>query len=396
METQKFQNLNDENYEDLVQEFNIQTKNSKEKSCFIPLSESYYKTDWTSIVFKNPDTNTSPSWEVMSAFIKELNMFIEKYSDVEINDPHSKQTLYPLIVVDNWLLYEPFGVCSSKRKVIGFRCRTHNYLIQHMDEKDATKLRDVKMIKMMYDPYDVNDALSKKLPPVKDGRFKKIASSLYNNYLYPILIIELINVMEKKRNTYVRGKLSALVSKFTPSNPQNKELYDLLKDYPSDYKTVKKLLIHNLMVMTSDKKKAVVEGFVNKKMFNKSEIISIIENSVFDFDRKLFGILKKMPRDDLVIKLMSIFSKITVDTEPKFKGEFPNMIMSCETNHPYCQNKKLMIKKNKLQDILNIMAADILNPVKAKYIFSPIFVKNTIDYFKFIIRKNEHIMISIC
>jgi hypothetical protein len=105
--------------------------------------------------------------------------------------------------------------------------------------------------------------------------------------------------------------------------------------------------------------------------------------------------LKKMPRKDLVIELMSIFSKITVDGEPKFEGDFPNMLMSCEINNPYCQNKKLIIRKSKLQDILNIMAADILNPVKAKYIFSPMFVKNTIDYFKFIIRKDEHIMISI-
>ena len=322
-------------------------------------------------------------------------MFIKKYSEVKINDPHIRQTLYPLIIVDNWLLYEPFGVRSSNRKVIGFRCQAHNYLMQPMDEKDATKLRDVKMIKMIYDPYDVNNALSKNLLPVKDDRFKKIASSLYNNYLYPILIIELINVMDKQRNTSVRKKLSLLMDKFTPSNPQNNELYDLLKDYPSDYKTVKKLLINNLTVTTNTRKKVVLEDFINKKTFNKPEIISIIENSVFDFDRKLFEKLKKMPRKDLVDELMSIFSKITVDTEPKFEGEFPNMIMSCEINHPYCQNKKLMIKKNKLHDIINIMAADILNPVKAKYIFSPMFVKNTIDYFKFIIRKDEHIMISI-
>jgi hypothetical protein len=393
IETQKVQNLNDENYWDLVGEFNKQTKKSKEKSFFIPLVESYYKTDGTFIVFENPNTKTSPSWNVMSAFIDELNMFIKKYSSVEINDPQSRQTLYPLIVVDNWLLYEPLGVRSSKRKVIGFRCQAHNYLIQHMDEKDATKLRDVKMIKMIYDPHDVNGALSKKLPPVKDDRFKKIASSLYNNYLYPILIIELINVMDKQRNTNVRKKLSVLVKKFTSSNPQNKELYNLLKDYPSDYKTVKKLLINNLTVST--KKKAVIEDFVNKKTFNKSDIISIIENSMFDFDRKMFDNLKKMSHNDLVGELMSIFSKITVDAEPKFEGDFPNMIMSCEINHPYCRNKKLMIMKSKLKDILNIMAADILNPVKAKYIFSPIFVKNTIDYFKFIIREDEHIMISI-
>jgi hypothetical protein len=201
--------------------------------------------------------------------------------------------------------------------------------------------------------------------------------------------------MDKQRNTIVRKKLSVLVGRFTPSNPQNKELYDLLKDYPSDYKTVKKLLIENLTVTTSAKKKVVMENFVNKKTFSKSDIISIIDNSVFDFDRKLFGLLKKMHHKDLVSELMSIFSKITVNEEPKFEGKFPNMLMSCEINHPYCQNKKLMIKKRKLQGIINIMASDILNPVKAKYIFSPIFVKNTIDYFKFIIRRDEHIMISI-
>jgi len=186
----------------------------------------------------------------------------------------------------------------------------------------------------------------------------------------------------------------SVVNKVTASNPQNKELYNLLKEYPEDYKIIRKLIINNLAV-TSAKKKRVLEDFVNKKTFNKKEILSILENSVFDFDKKMFDKLKSFSHKNLVKELMSIFSKITVDKEPKIDEEFPNMIMSCEINHPYCQNKKLMVKKNKLLDILNIMAADILNPTKSKYIFSPIFVKNTIDYFKFIIRKDEHIMISI-
>ena len=108
-----------------------------------------------------------------------------------------------------------------------------------------------------------------------------------------------------------------------------------------------------------------------------------------------FGKLKELPHALLIKELESIFSKITIDAEPKFDGEFPNMLMSCEINHPYCKNRKLLIKKDKLRGILDIMAADILNPIKSKYIFSPIFVKNTIDYFKFIIRKDEHITISI-
>lgn len=392
-ETQIIQNLHEEDYENLVDDFNIQTKKSKSPPFYIPLQESYYKNDGTHITFDTPYTKISPDWKVMYDFMETLNSFIVKYSETEINDPHNRQTLYPLLKVENWLLYESLNNKKS-RKIIGFRCNSHNYMLQPMDEKDALKIQNTKFIKLLYDPFVVNDAIRKNLSPVKDYRFKKIAISMYNNYLYQILIIELINVMDKQRNKSIREKLSIIVKKVTVSNPQTKELYDLLKSYPDDYKIIRKL-IHNNLTVTISKKKKVLEDFVNKKTFNKDEILSILENSIFDFDKKIFDRLKSLSHKDLVNELMSIFSKITIDKEPKIDEEFPNMIMSCEINHPYCQNKKLMVKKGKLLDILNVMAADILNPIKAKYIFNPIFVKNTIDYFKFIIRKDEHIMISI-
>ena len=71
------------------------------------------------------------------------------------------------------------------------------------------------------------------------------------------------------------------------------------------------------------------------------------------------------------------------------------MLLCRDIDSPYCKNKKLMIKKHKLKELVTILASDILNPIKSKYIFSPVFVKNTIDYFKFTIRKNESITVRI-
>ena len=45
--------------------------------------------------------------------------------------------------------------------------------------------------------------------------------------------------------------------------------------------------------------------------------------------------------------------------------------------------------------MLNIFAADIMNPVKEKWLFSNILIDNVISYFKFIKRIDEHIYIDI-
>ena len=385
-------NLNDENYEDLTSMFNEQTKKSKETSFYIPIEESYYKTDGTPIIFSTPSSKISPCWKTLSVFISNLNTFIQKYSDVEIGDAHVNQTLYPIIEVENWLLYDPIQN-NTVKKIIGFRCGSYNYLIQPLTERDALKIKNAKYIRMIYDPYEINVLLSKKHKPVKDERYNNIAKCLYNNYLYYILIIELINVMNKQRNTTIRNRLASIIDKFTITDHQHIELFNLLKSYPNDHKIIKKLLINN--ITHTHNSAATIKSFVYNKTFNKTELHDIISKSVFDFDKRLFEKFKMMTPGDLINTLKSIFSDITIDAEPVFNAEFPNMIVSCESNHPYCRNKKLMIKKDKLNNILKIIASDILNPVKSKYIFSPVFVKNTVDYFRFIPRIDEHITISI-
>ena len=61
----------------------------------------------------------------------------------------------------------------------------------------------------------------------------------------------------------------------------------------------------------------------------------------------------------------------------------------------YCNNNKLIINNHKFENILEILTADILNPVKEKWIFSSVFGDNVISYFKFIKRPDENITIHI-
>jgi len=136
-------------------------------------------------------------------------------------------------------------------------------------------------------------------------------------------------------------------------------------------------------------------AFVNKKVLSKSEIYSLIDKSIFNFDKRMLTKMKKMNHKELFTKLTSIFSKLTINKDPTFKEEFPNIIMSCKMNLPYCSNKKLMIKNTKLKKLLKILATDILNPIKSKYLFSSMFVKNTIDHLRFDNHRDENITITL-
>ena len=102
-----------------------------------------------------------------------------------------------------------------------------------------------------------------------------------------------------------------------------------------------------------------------------------------------------MNYNNVLSELISIFDNITVNEEPRFATEFPNIMTPCSSNSSYCNNGKLMVKKKKLHKILKLMANDVLNPFKSKYIFNPIFTTNIINSFKMTMRKDENITITL-
>ena len=65
-----------------------------------------------------------------------------------------------------------------------------------------------------------------------------------------------------------------------------------------------------------------------------------------------------------------------------------------DSNTGYCSNKKLIIEQKKLNDIIKILANKITDPTTWKWLFNNSFVEKTVNFFRFIQRKNETITIE--
>jgi hypothetical protein len=249
------------------------------------------------------------------------------------------------------------------------------------DKPTAQKIQVATYIKLRYDPMVVNTAIAKNMAPKSDNRKTLIQTSLYKRYLYHILMLELIGLVNNYRNADIRKKITNIINSEKDSPAMLFDIREVLKDYPRDYVAVRNLYLRQIPTTLGVQEDSIANAF---------------NNSVFDFDQKLGHDLQKMPVDQLVAKLTNIFSELTVDATPSFTSEFPNIITSCtDGEQEYCRNKKLMISKPQLAEYIKIMAADISNPAKSMYVFNPIFVKNTFNYFQFILRKDEHISITI-
>ena len=138
---------------------------------------------------------------------------------------------------------------------------------------------------------------------------------------------------------------------------------------------------------------------------DKKILLSQIDTTTYIFDKIKINTLKNMPKQQLLNELIKLSKRIVALAKPSDidkildkSNEFPNMLSSCQTennNAIYCKRQKLIITSADLKKILEIMASDLTNPFKSKWIFSPIFVNNTIEFLKFIKRSNESISIEI-
>ena len=81
---------------------------------------------------------------------------------------------------------------------------------------------------------------------------------------------------------------------------------------------------------------------------------------------------------------MEFENTLTICSEKNVKNKFKN----------HCKNNKLIIPKNKFDIYIDILASDILNPFKSKWILSSIFTEKNINFLKFIKRQYETIVIS--
>jgi hypothetical protein len=226
----------------------------------------------------------------------------------------------------------------------------------------------VKVVTRSVDYCAVNQAISHRDPPTIDGT-KNLGTSLYTNYLYQLFVAEFINYLNSERNIAIREKITELITRTNFKKDVDnfrKEIRTMLNNYPGDRSIINQML----------------ENF-RQTCFDKTIFLDQISNQVYDFDRITMRRLKTLPKDKMKAELKLAAEKFTTSGEINADITFPNIFMPCEVSkQEYCKNRRLIINRP-MDDLIDILAADLSNDLKSKYLLEGAFADIVIDYFTF-------------
>ncbi len=404
-------------------------KAGKKKIIFIPIKMSFYSlSKGVNLIYEplNPKKNIN-NMSHLNSFILTFNNWIAKISEeagfVNHDIPKSRplkeriQPIIPFIELDSWVLFissssssafpasssfpSSFGPLFKKGAIIGFVSQNLMYYIAPISVNTANKIKKTKFRVLRNNPYDVNLSIrnyifDQKRSVTKEDirRNKELNRSTYKHFLYRLFLLEFITMFSKQKNNSLRKKIKSLIVK-TNFSTESVKLLSKLKDIISDMEDMKKigLYISNYRDEHHDKKQLLQD--INITRFN----FDVIEMEKF----------KNMDKDKLKKELHKLSKKIIVAGTPKY-ADFENYLMSCAAQYAaskvkgaknkkgergYCKKQKLIMPKDKIDKYIDVLAADIMNPIKSKWIFSSIFIEKVISYFKFIKRPFEVIRISL-
>lgn len=330
-------------------------------------------TEWT------PVANVTAKYEICSykSDFSQINEFLLQYN---------KWIGSTAIHIEKWIGNGKAKTCC------GFMFSGVNFYFTPIPLAAALKIKDVPVWNIPYNIVDINSAIYNNKPIKSDKLVSQISDHFYEHHIYQLLIIEFTSLLCKEKNIKLRTEIKKAIS-------LNKKLLDIFEDIfvlltsyysgnPGDMVDVEKIEDYNSVIMAINE--------VVSKQQNKSFIYAAIDSTVYNFDKLSVNRLRTMPRDKIYKELYDLSKKIVqIGTVPK-PTEIPNILSSCSL-HPayYCKGTKLIMSEQKLKRLLDILAADIQNPIKEKWLFSPIFSENVIDFLKFESHPNTNITIEV-
>jgi hypothetical protein len=348
----------------------------KNKDIFMPVAESHYPLQ------KNINLVFLPYNGEYNANIETLNNIFKIFN--KWNENISKQNkleginIYPNLEIQQWIKIR------NEKDIIGININNINYFIKPISEKDAIKYDNKPIQTIMYHPYKINQLINM----VKNGSIKTGVSSdiniktekyMYDYYIYYLYLIHIIKIFNNERDNKTRKIINSLIIKtnFDKDMTSIKEFIRDIKD--NDDKVKIKNLISKYLADHHDKKK----------------LLDDIAISYFNFDKINLEKFKNMPVKNVKSSLYDLSKQfIKIGSLPK-NFKFDNILVTCKGQDvDYCSDNKLIIEKNKLDEIIDILSHDIINPTKWKWLFNSVFIEKYVQYFKFIRRKNETIEIE--
>lgn len=372
----------------------VQLKNKKGKMLYIPIKMSFYSLiKGISSIYRplNPKVDKN-DLKLLNSFILIFNHWIAKISeeagfinyDISKNKPLEQrvQPIIPFISLDKWILLE-----SKTPQVIGFMNKNLLYYINPISIQTALKIKKTNFTILKNSPYDVNMAIQQLYGHNKSAKLgrlnknKELNQAMYKHYLYKLFLLEFISLFSKQKNNTLRKKIANLIIK-TNFNTELDKLGEMLKNIIPDTEDMKKISLF-------------ISNYLNEHR-DKKKLLENIKLTRFNFDIIELEKFKSMTRKELKKELYKLSQKIITSGIPKYT-DFENYLMACSTRREssgYCAKKKLIMPRKEIDRYIDILAEDILNPIKSKWIFSNILMEKVITYFKFIKRPFESIQIT--
>jgi tmRNA-binding protein len=342
------------------------------EGCYFPITPSHYPLEQDIVLKFDHYTGITrfDKLQNLIASFKKWNTYVSKKNGLD------GIFMYPTIDIEQWLEY--------KDNIIGFVSNNINYYTAEMKVAAAKKHKDAPVQKLLYHPQTIN----KLICSVKKGKTKtehnmkyndKLNKSLYNYYIYELLLLHFIKEFNSHRNTSFRNKINMIISKtnFSKNVTEVRELIDSIDDVEDVHKI--KNLINKFITIHHDKK----------------QLLADISNTYFNFDKVALEVLRGKNIKDITAILTKIANKFVKISNVNIVS-FPNMITACDSkiSTDYCSGDKLLITKKTLTELISIIASDAADPEKWKWIFNSAFIARSVDYFKFIRRNNEYITIE--
>ena len=346
----------------------------KNKDIFMPVVESHYPLQKNiNLAFTPYNGEYNASVEILNNIFKIFNKWNEKIS---AQNKLEGINIYPNLEIQQWL--------KLQNEIIGLSINNINYFIKPISEKEAIKYIKKPIQTLMYHPYKINQLINM----VKNGSIKpginsdiaiKTEKNMYEHYLYNIYLLHIIKTLNKERDKVIRKKINTLIVK-TKFDKDMSDIREFIKNIKDDEDKIKlKNLLSKYLTEHHDKKK----------------LLDDIDNSYFNFDKLILEKFKSMPLNKVKASLYDLSKQfVKIGSIPK-NFKFPNILVTCKGKDVnYCSENKLIMEKNKLDDIIDVLSHDIINPTKWKWLFNSIFIEKYVQYFKFIARKNETIEVE--
>jgi len=361
----------------------------KGKPVYFPISASHYSLHKNiNLIFEPFNTKYATDINTLLKFFSIYN----KWVDIESKNAELENiNIYPYVQVERWLSVKKSMYGSGSSDLIGFICNNINYYCKTFDKSKLTGIKndDTPIQYILHDPIKINQLIHQ----IKSGKKQltsiskldnKLQYATYNYYLYQLVLLQFINVFNAQRNTSLRKKLLVVLAK-TNFDKSMEKLREFISKQIIDIDDKAKL-------------KNIIGRFLTDH-HDKRKMVEDIKTTYFEFDKTELEKLRHQSYNKILSELHKISKKfVTLGDIKNKKIEFPNILVACgqskNNNLSYCKNNKFIISKEKLNGILSILAFDIMNPFKWKWLFNSVHIERTVDFFKFIRRPAETITVE--